>query len=62
MYPLEVNAQGCALRNQTGTMAVQGFDAILSSLPPELRAAFEAERAERQAELDTHVAAYGYHT
>lgn len=62
MYPNEVNAEGCALRDQTGTMAIQGFDAILAGLSPELRAAFEAERAERQAELDAHVAACGYHT
>jgi hypothetical protein len=32
------------------------FDAIVDRLPAQLRAAFEAERAERQAELDRYLA------
>jgi hypothetical protein len=62
VYPNEINAAGCPLYGQTGATAVQGFEAILAALPPELRAAFEAERHERQAELEAHVAAHGYHT
>ncbi len=58
----EVNACGCPLRNQTGATGVQRFEAILASLPPELRAAFEAERAERQRELATILATAGYQT
>ena len=45
MYPNEQNAQGCPLLNQTGEDALVGFAALIASLPPELRAAFEAERA-----------------
>jgi hypothetical protein len=62
IYSNEQNEYGCPLRNQSGASAVQDFDAILLSLPPELRAAFEQERAARQAELDAFVAANGYHT
>lgn len=62
MDPDERNEYGCPLRNQSGAAGVQGFDAILAGLPPALRAAFEAERAERQAEIDRYVAANGYHT
>jgi hypothetical protein len=57
-----VTTQGCPLRDQRGVDAVCDFNAILAALPPELRAAFDAERAVRQAELDAHVREHGYHT
>jgi hypothetical protein len=38
-------------------MGVQNFDMIVALLAPELRIAFEAERAARQAELDSYLAA-----
>jgi len=62
MHPDEQNACGCPLRNQTGIVAICAFDAILTSLSPELRAAFEKERAARQAEIDGIIATNGYHT
>ena len=62
MYPNEQNEYGCPLRNQSGASAVQDFDAIIRGLPPELRAAFEQERAARQAEIDGIIATNGYHT
>ena len=58
----EHNERGCPFRSQTGAAAVEGFEAILASLPPELRTAFERERAARQAEFDDVVATSGYHT
>lgn len=60
MYRDEQNQPGCPLRNQTGAAGVQNFAFILQQLTPELRAAFEAERTARQAELDAYVAQYGY--
>lgn len=54
MYPNDTNAHGCPLHNQCGAASVIDFDAILNRLPPQLRTAFEAERAERQAEIDTY--------
>jgi hypothetical protein len=57
MYLNDTNEYGCPLRDQTGSVAVQNFDAILAVLTPELRAAFEAERAALQAELDRYLAA-----
>jgi len=57
MYPNDTNAHGCPLHHQCGAASVIDFDAILDRLPPQLRAAFAAERAERQAELDTYLAA-----
>ena len=58
----EREERGCPLRNQTGAAAVKHFAALLERLSPELRSAFEAERAARQAELETYVAQYGYAT
>ncbi len=58
----ERNQFGCALRFQTGSAGVKNFASIVAGLSPELRAAFEAERRERQAELDAYVATYGYRT
>lgn len=58
----ERNEFGCALRFQTGSAGVKHFSSIVARMSPELRAAFEAERRERQAELEAHVAAYGYRT
>ena len=55
MYPGDTNEFGCPLRHQSGAIGVQNFDDILASLTPELRTAFEQERAERQRELDTYV-------
>ena len=60
MYPGDTNEFGCPLHNQSGARAVQNFDNILASLTPELRAAFEQERAERQAELDKYVTHHSY--
>ena len=62
MHPDEQNAYGCPLRNQTGIAAIHDFDAILAGLSPELRAAFEHERATRQAEIDGIITTNGYHT
>lgn len=50
----------CPLRFQTGATAIKNFDALIERLSPDQRDAFENERAERQAELDRYVAAYGY--
>jgi hypothetical protein len=57
MYQNETNEYGCPLCDQTGAMGVQNFDAIIARLAPDLRAAFEAERAACQAELDSYLAA-----
>ena len=62
MYPNEQNQYGCPLRTQTGASAVLDFEAVLASLSPELRAAFEQERAAQQAEIERTIAANGYHT
>jgi hypothetical protein len=62
MYPRETNEHGCPLREQRGADAVQSFDAIIAALPPDLRAAFLAERDDRQQELDEHVLEHGYRT
>jgi len=56
MYPTDTTAPGCPLHNQCGAASVIDFDAILDRLPPQFRAAFEAERAERQAEIDAFLA------
>jgi hypothetical protein len=52
VYPNDINASGCPLRNQHGAASVIDFEAILERLSPEMRSALEAERAERQAELN----------
>lgn len=57
MYQNETNEYGCPLREQTGALAVQNFDAIIARLAPDLRAAYEAERAARQAELELYLEA-----
>src|SRR5687768_10380581 len=57
MYQNDLNEYGCPLRGQTGSVGVQNFDAIITQLAPELRAAFETERAACQAELDRYFAA-----
>ena len=62
MYADEKNEFGCSLRNQTGAETVQGFNLLLASLSPELRATFEVERRERERELADWVADNGYHT
>lgn len=54
MYKDETNEHGCPLRNQTGAAAIRNFIDIIAALSPELRAAFEAERAARQAELESY--------
>jgi len=55
-----MNESGCPLRNQHGAASVIDFDAMLERLPPEMRSAFEAERAERQAELNEYLATHTY--
>jgi len=57
MYQNETNEYGCPLSDQTGAVGVQNFDAIIAGLAPDLRAAFEAERAACQAELESYLAA-----
>ena len=57
MYQNEINEYGCPLCDQTGSMGVQNFEAIIARLAPDLRAAFEAERAACQAELDRYLMA-----
>lgn len=56
MYQNETNEYGCPLREQTGVVGVQNFDAIIARLAPDLRAAFDAECAACQAELDRYLA------
>ena len=58
----ERNAHGCPIRGQSGDDGVLDFQAILDNLPADLRAAFEAERAERALEISGFVTANGYHT
>ena len=58
----EQNVFGCPLRNQRGDDGVHSFDAIVECLSPELRAAFEAERRERQTELDSYLTMHPYST
>ena len=60
MYQETENEYGCPIRFQSGAQGVIDFEAIIDRLAPDQRAAFESERAERQAELETYVAAYGY--
>jgi hypothetical protein len=62
VYPDVVNASGCPLRNQHGAASVVDFEAILERLSPDMRSAFEAERAERQAELNEYLATHAYAT
>ena len=57
MYQNETNEYGCPLCEQTGVAGVQNFEAIIARLAPDLRAAFEAERAACQAELDRYLLA-----
>jgi hypothetical protein len=57
MYQNDINEYGCPLRDQSGSVGVQNFDLIIGLLAPELRAAFEAERAACQAELELYLAA-----
>lgn len=58
----EQNEYNCPLRFQTGAVGVKDFDSLIERLPPDQRVAFEAERAERQAELDEYVEVFGYRT
>lgn len=60
MYQNGENEYGCPIRFQTGPQGVADFTAIIARLDPEQRAAFETERAERQAELETYIADFGY--
>ena len=62
MYPNDVNASGCPLRNQQGAASVIDFEAMLERLSPEMRSAFDAERAERQAELNEYLVTHAYAT
>jgi hypothetical protein len=49
----ERNEYGCPLLNQTGATAIRNFGSVIASLSPELRAAFERERAARVAEAES---------
>jgi hypothetical protein len=51
VYQNDKNDYGCPLYDQSGSMAVRDFDAIVAQLSPELRATFEAERVARQVEI-----------
>lgn len=62
MYQNEQNEFGCPLRNQSGPAAIKDFSAVLAQLSPDLRAAFEVERATRKAEIDQFVERQGYRT
>jgi hypothetical protein len=55
LYPDGRNEFGCPLHAQTGHDAVKNFAQIIAHLPPELRAAFEAERQACQAELKAYI-------
>ncbi len=58
----EKNEYGCPFRNQSGAAAIKDFAGILARLSPDLRAAFEAERAARQAEFEAYIQKHGYQT
>jgi hypothetical protein len=60
MYQNGRNEYGCPLHKQSGSAAVKDFDAIIAGLSPELRSAFVAERAARQAELESYLAGSVY--
>jgi hypothetical protein len=62
MKDQEISQQRCPLRFQTGAAGVENFDVLLNRLPPEQRAAFEAERARLQAEVEAYIAEHGYRT
>jgi hypothetical protein len=62
VYQDTENEYGCPIRFQSGPQSIINFESIISRLAPEQRAAFESERADRQAELESYVAAYGYNT
>jgi hypothetical protein len=47
-YPGARNSLGTPLYKQAGRDGIRDFDAIVSALPPTLRAAFEAERTAQQ--------------
>jgi hypothetical protein len=51
MYEDNKNEYGCPLFEQNGQAGIRDFDAIVARLAPELRLAFEAERAARCLEL-----------
>jgi hypothetical protein len=51
VYQNDKNEYGCPLHEQSGRVGVRDFDMIVARLSPELRAAFESERAARRAEL-----------
>ena len=55
----ERNQYGCPLHNQSGADGVRGFAEIIAGLSAELRAAYERERAARQAELQSIFAGDG---
>jgi hypothetical protein len=57
MYQNDLNEYDCPLRDQTGAVGVRNFDMIIAGLAPDLRAAFEAERAACEAELARYLAA-----
>jgi hypothetical protein len=57
-----LNEFGCPIYNQSGQQAMQGFEQALQRLPPELRAAFERERAQREQELRSFLATNPYNT
>jgi hypothetical protein len=56
------NEYGCPIRFQTGAQGIQNFEALIKRLAPDQRAAFETERAEREAEIEAYVEAHGYNT
>lgn len=62
MSPETDDARGCPLRAQRGVDGIHDFTRLLAALPPDLRVAFEAERAARLVEITTHIATHGYHT
>lgn len=58
----ETNTDGVRLRGQSGDDGVENFNAIIASLPVELRAAFYAERKARTNEINEVIENYGYNT
>jgi len=51
MYQDNMNEYGCPLFEQSGRAGIRDFDAIVARLAPELRLAFEAERAACRLEM-----------
>ena len=55
----ERNTYGCPLHNQSGADGIKNFELLVARLSADERAAFEAERAARNAEREHYTPTYG---